>query len=125
MEETYRWIWSYRGEYTKPFDPTAATEFLEYLRRRAGKGDNYLDHVQKSVKRLFNYWRHSDNRRIEEWKHGIEIATDHSNDGKKGHDRFRPHEIVTHSHIFHDLTSTTGEGGIFNTDSIGILPLRM
>lgn len=93
IEETYRWVWSNRGEYTKTFGPDDATEFLEYLQERAGKGDNYRDYIQKSVKRLFNYWRDSDNKRIEEWDHDIEISTDHGNSEKKGHDRFRPHEF--------------------------------
>ncbi len=59
-------LWSNRGEYAKAFDPDEATELLEYLQQRAGKGDNYLDHIQKAIKRLFSYWRVSDNKHIGE-----------------------------------------------------------
>ncbi len=93
IEEAFRWVWKHEGEYTKRFDPDTATQFLNYLRRKAGKDDNYLNRMEKSLKRLFAYWRDAENQRIEEWNHGMTISPTHGDTEKKGHDRFRPHEF--------------------------------
>ncbi|GAD52989.1 hypothetical protein MBEHAL_1749 [Halarchaeum acidiphilum MH1-52-1] len=93
IDEAYRWKWEKTGEYTTEFTPEDATELIGFMVKRTSHPDRYIYGFEKSIRRLFKYFREELNRHIEEeWDHGIEIEQSR---GSSEHikDKFYPEEM--------------------------------
>ncbi|MUV60207.1 site-specific integrase [Halobacterium sp. CBA1126] len=92
VDEAYRWKWSQTGEYTTTFTPEDATELVDFMVRKTSHPDRYVYGFEKSVRRLFKYFREELNRDVPEWEHDIPIQ---QSKGSSDHikDKFSPAEM--------------------------------
>ena len=90
VEEAYRWLWERDGSFTKEFTPEDATELIEFLVRRSTHPESYIYTFEKSLKRLFKYFREKQNKDIPEWDHEIPLDTNSHSSTK---DKFYPEEM--------------------------------
>ncbi|GAB3321886.1 tyrosine-type recombinase/integrase [Haloplanus salinarum] len=90
VEEAYRWLWEREESYTKEFTPDDATELIEFLVRRTTHPETYVYTFEKSLKRLFKFFREKRNKDIPEWSHDIPLDTNSDSSTK---DKFYPEEM--------------------------------
>lgn len=92
IDEAYRWKWERAEEYTTEFTPAEATELIDFMMRRTSHPDSYIYSFEKSLRRLFKYFREELNRPIEVWEHDIPIEQSR---GSSQHikDKFYPEEM--------------------------------
>ena len=92
VDEAYRWKWNQTGEYTTEFTPEEATTLIDFMMKRTEHPDRYIYGFEKSIRRLFKYFREELNRDIEEWEHDIPVEPSR---GSADHvkDRFYPEEM--------------------------------
>jgi len=91
VEEAYRWLWERDGSYTKEFSPEDATELIEFLVQRTTHPESYVYTFEKSLKRLFKFFREERNKDIPEWSHDIPLDTNPDSSTK---DKFYPEEMA-------------------------------
>jgi integrase len=94
VEEAYRWLWSETEEYSKEFPQERATQLLNELMKFSDHPDSYIYIIEKSLRRLFKYFREEKNRELAEWEHEIPVEPSRGSD-KEEHikDRFYPEEM--------------------------------
>jgi integrase len=94
VEEAYRWLWSETEEYSKEFPQERATQLLDELMKFSDHPDSYIYIIEKSLRRLFKYFREEKNRELAEWEHEIPVEPSRGSD-KEEHikDRFYPEEM--------------------------------
>lgn len=94
IEEAYRWLWNETKEYSTEFPQDRATQLLDELMKFSDHPDSYIYIVEKSLRRLFKYFRESKNRELPEWEHDIPVEPSRDS-GKDEHikDRFYPEEM--------------------------------
>lgn len=90
VEEAYRWLWDRDDAYTKEFTPEDATELIEFLVRRTTHPESYVYTFEKSLKRLFKYFREKRNKDLDEWNHDVPLDTNSDTSTK---DKFYPEEM--------------------------------
>jgi integrase len=92
VDEAYRWKWNQTGEYTKEFTPEEATELIDFMMKKTDHPDRYIYGFEKSIRRLFKYFRNEMNQDIGEWEHDIPVEQNSGNDAKIKN-RFYPQEM--------------------------------
>lgn len=92
VDEAYRWKWDREEEYTTTLTPEEATELLDFMMRKTTHPDRYIYGFEKSLRRLFKYFREELNRPVDEWEHDIPIK---KSEGSSDHikDKFYPTEM--------------------------------
>jgi hypothetical protein len=90
VEEAYRWLWEREGSYTKEFTPEDATELIGFLVRRTTHPESHVYMFEKSLKRLFIFFREKQDKDIPEWSHDIPLNTSSDSSTK---DKFYPEEM--------------------------------
>ena len=92
VEEAYRWLWERDGSYTKELTPEDATELIEFVVRHTTHPDSYAYTFEKSIKRLFKFFREKRGKNIPEWDHDIPLDTNTDSSTK---DKFYPEEMAS------------------------------
>lgn len=92
VDEAYRWKWERDGEYTAEFTREDATSLLDFMVRMSAHPDRYVYSFEKSLRRLFKFFRDERGRDIPEWTHDIPI---NQSEGTRDHikDKFYPEEM--------------------------------
>lgn len=91
VEETYRWLWDTKGEYTLDLTPDEATQLIDFLVRRTPHPDGYVYTFEKSLRRLFKFKRENDAVPLDEWNHDIPL--DRTDDTTTERDRLLAQEM--------------------------------
>jgi len=92
VDEAYRWKWDQTGEYTTTLTPEEATELLDFMMKNTSHPDRYVYNFEKSIQRLFKYFRKELGRPIGEWEHDIPIEKGKGS-SKNTKDKFYPEEM--------------------------------
>lgn len=92
VDEAYRWKWEREDEYTTEFTTTDATDLVDFMVRMTAHPDRYVYGFEKSIRRLFKFFRNERGRNIEDWEHDIPIE---QSEGSRDHikDKFFPEEM--------------------------------
>jgi hypothetical protein len=92
VDEAYRWKWERTEEYTTELTIEDATDLLHFMMKKTSHPDRYIYGFEKSIRRLFKYFRNELGRPIGEWEHDIPIK---KTQGSSQHikDKFYPGEM--------------------------------
>lgn len=91
VDESYRWLWEEREEYTKVLKPDDATELIDHLARKTPHPDGYTYTFEKSLRRLFKFKREKLSQPLNEWDHDIPLRK--NQDTTEERDRFYASEM--------------------------------
>lgn len=93
IEQAYRWLWDRHEKYVLEFTLEDATALIEHVRNGTPHPDSVTYHYEKSIMRLFKYYRNEKLKDIPEWDHGWDLKNTNSINSNHQKDKFYATEL--------------------------------